>query len=53
MNVAARVDPDRRDVYLQRIEAMLRLRRRFDDRDVIEVAALASSGLLHKQTDAA
>ena len=43
---------DRRDVYLQRIEAMLKLRRRFDDRDVAEVAALAACGLVHR-TDAA
>jgi hypothetical protein len=33
METAANIDPDRRSVYLQRIEAMSKLRRRFDDRD--------------------
>jgi hypothetical protein len=53
MDAARAIDRDRRDVYLQRIEAMLRVRHRFDDSDVTEVAALASCGLVHQRTDAA
>jgi hypothetical protein len=48
METAANIDADRRAVYLQRIEAMLRLRRRFDDRDVADVDALACVGLVHE-----
>jgi hypothetical protein len=33
MQTAAGIDSDLRGVYLQCIEAMLKLRRRFDDRD--------------------
>jgi len=51
MDAARAIGPDRRDVYLQRIEAMLRLRRRFDDRDVTEIAALATCGLVHQHID--
>jgi len=46
MATARGIDPDRRDVFLQRIEAMLRLRRRFDDADVADVVSLASAGLI-------
>jgi len=51
METAGSIDADRRSTYLQRLEAMLRLRRRFDDRDVADVAALAAYGLVHR-TDA-
>jgi hypothetical protein len=53
MDAARAIDRDRRDVYLQRIEAMLRLRLRFDDRDVAEISKLATWGLIHQRTDAA
>jgi hypothetical protein len=33
MDAAARLEQDRRDTYLQRIGAILRLKGRFDDRD--------------------
>jgi len=49
MQTAGSIDPDRRGVFLQRLEAMLRLRRRFDDRDVADVAALATCGLVHNR----
>jgi hypothetical protein len=45
MDAAARVAADRRDVFLQRVGAMLTLRGRFDDSDVSEVCMLASCGL--------
>jgi hypothetical protein len=45
MDIAASIDPARRGVYLQRIEAMLNLRHRFNDRDVADVAKLAACGL--------
>jgi hypothetical protein len=52
METAANIDPDRRGVYLGRLEAMLRLRRPYDDGIVAEVAALAACGLIHARTDA-
>jgi hypothetical protein len=54
MDAAARVAAeDRRDVFLQRVGAMLTLRGRFDDSDVSEVCMLAACGLIHQRTDAA
>ena len=53
MDGAAVIDPGRRDVYLQRVAAMLNVRRRFDDSDVTEISRLASCGLVHQRTDAA
>jgi len=53
IDTAASMSPDRRDVYLRRIEAMLRLLRPFDDSDVAEISKLASCGLVHGHTDAA
>jgi hypothetical protein len=53
MDIAAGIEPDRRDVYLQRVGAMLRVRHRFDDSDVNEIAKLAACGLVHQRTDAA
>jgi hypothetical protein len=44
---ARTIEPERRDVFLQRIDAMLRMRHRFDDDDVIDVCGLASCGLVH------
>jgi hypothetical protein len=47
MATAADIAPERRDVFLQRVAAMLRLRRPFDDSDVDEIAKLATAGLVH------
>jgi hypothetical protein len=52
MTAASAIEPDRRSVYLQRCAAMLNLRRRFDDSDVIEIVGLAAGGLTHQRTDA-
>jgi hypothetical protein len=52
MAAARTIAPERRDVFLQRVEAMLKLRRRFDDRDVAEVCALAVCGLTHERESA-
>jgi hypothetical protein len=53
MDAAAMLETSWRDTYLQRIAAMLRLRRRFDDSDVAEVSKLALCGLVHRTNDAA
>jgi hypothetical protein len=53
MDAAAEIDPGRRDMYLQRVSAMLTLRGRFSDADVVDVVMLASCGLVHQRTDAA
>ena len=45
MDVAASVSPDRRGVFLERVGAMLRMRHRFTDLDVDDVAKLALCGL--------
>jgi hypothetical protein len=50
---AANVAADRRGIFLERVGAMLKLKGRFSDRDVSEVAALALVGLVHQKTDAA
>ena len=50
MDTAAGIQPDRRDIFLQRIAAMLALRGRghFNDDDVIDVVGLATCGLIHR-----
>lgn len=53
MTTASRLEPERRDVFLQRVEAMLRMRRRFTDSDVADVAKLALAGLVQTPTAAA
>ena len=53
MDAAARITPHRRDTFLQRVGAMLHVRRRFDDKDVAEISRLATCGLVHERTDAA
>ena len=45
MDTAKAIDPERRDVFLQRCAAMLRMRGRFTDGDVVEVTKLALTGL--------
>lgn len=56
MEAAKPLPPEKRGIFLQRVEAMLRYRRHgsaFDDDDVADVAGLARCGLVHQQTDAA
>ena len=48
MQTARVVPVEKRDVYLQRIAAMLALRGRFTDADVADVARLALTGLAHQ-----
>ena len=45
MQAATRVEPERRGIFLERCAAMLRLRGRFDDKEVVTVVALALAGL--------
>jgi hypothetical protein len=52
MLFAAAIPPDKRSTFLERVEAMLRVRHRFDDSDVEEISKLAQCGLIHR-TDAA
>jgi hypothetical protein len=53
MTAAKGIAPERRDIFLQRIGAMLKLRYRFDDTDVAEVTALALHGLVQQAADSA
>jgi hypothetical protein len=53
IDAAGRIEPGRRSIFLERVGAMLMVRHRFDDHDVIEVANLATCGLVHEHTDAA
>jgi hypothetical protein len=47
MDIAVRLDPERRSVYLERCaaSAMLKFRHPFTDEDVADVARLAVTGL--------
>lgn len=50
---AARTLPvEKRDIFLQRIAAMLTMRGRFSDADVADVARLAMAGLMQRSTAA-
>ena len=54
MDMARTVPVEKRDIYLQRIAAMLVLRgRRFNDADVANVAKLAMAGLIQYTADVA
>jgi hypothetical protein len=53
MVAAGSLEPDRRSIFLERAGAMLRLRGRFSDSDVAEVAELAVAGLIHSASTAA
>jgi hypothetical protein len=53
MQAAAGIDPERRDIFLQRCAAMLKLRGRFTDSDVADVTRLALCGLSHHHADSA
>jgi hypothetical protein len=53
MLAARTIDPERRDIFLQRIGAMLKLRGRFTDADIADVTKLALCGLIHTADSAA
>jgi hypothetical protein len=55
MDTARMLPVEKRDVYLQRIAAMLVLRGRgrFNDADVTDVAQLAMAGLVQQAADSA
>ena len=53
MDAAAALAPERRSVFLERCGAMLRMRRRFTDGDVADVAQLALCGLVQQTADSA
>jgi hypothetical protein len=48
MSAAADLDPEKRPLYLERVGAMLAMRRPFSDDDVVDVVSLALCGLAHK-----
>ena len=48
MIAGAGLEPERRDIFLQRVASMLNLRGRYQDRDVSEVADLALCGLVQR-----
>jgi hypothetical protein len=50
---ARAVPVERRDIFLQRCGAMLRMRGRFTDADVSDVARLAMAGLVQSADSAA
>jgi hypothetical protein len=56
MEAAKALPPEKRSIYLERVAAMLRLRRhgkRFADDDVADVAGLARFGLMQSADTAA
>jgi hypothetical protein len=52
-DMARLVPVERRDIFLQRCGAMLRMRGRFTDTDVADVAQLALCGLVQQTADSA
>jgi hypothetical protein len=48
MDAARTLPVERRDTFLQRVGAMLRMRGRFSDTDVADVVQLALTGLAHQ-----
>jgi hypothetical protein len=52
-DAACTVPIERRDIFLQRCGAMLRMRGRFTDADVSDVARLALAGLVQNADSAA
>ena len=50
MDAAATIAPERRDIFLERVGAMLKVRGRFTDADVHDVTALALCGLVRTGT---
>ena len=47
MDAARTLPVERRDTFLQRVGAMLRMRGKFSDGDVTDVVTLALTGLAH------
>ena len=50
---AAPISMEKRGIFLQRVSAMLELRKKFNDDDVADCAALAKRGLVQHRNDAA
>ena len=48
MTAANTVPVERRDIFLQRVGAMLSMRHRFSDTDVVDVTTLAIAGLIQR-----
>ena len=48
MDAAHALPVERRDTFLQRVGAMLRMRGKFSDNDVTDVVTLALTGLAHQ-----
>jgi hypothetical protein len=53
MATAALLPQAKRDIFLQRCAAMLRMRGHFGDSDVADVAKLAMAGLVQQTADSA
>jgi hypothetical protein len=53
MTTAGLLPQAKRDIFLRRIAAMLKLRGRFNDDDISEVSRLALAGLVHRADSAA
>jgi hypothetical protein len=56
MQAAQPLSPEKRGLFLQRVDAMLRYRQRgsvIEDEDCSDVCGLARCGLMHQRTDAA
>ena len=53
MDAARTLPIERRDIFLQRVGAMLRMRGRFTDTNVADVAQLAMAGLIQQTADVA
>jgi len=53
VTAAGSLEPDRRSIFLERAGAMLKMRGRFSDDDVAEIARLALFGLVHGAADTA
>jgi hypothetical protein len=45
LDAASRIDIEKREMFLQRVEAMLRMRGLFNDQDLKDICALALAGL--------
>jgi hypothetical protein len=52
MQIASVVPIERRSIFLERVGAMLNVRRTFTDDDVADVAQLALVGLVHQHSAA-
>ncbi len=51
MQAARSLPPSRRDLFLRRVSAMLKLRGRFSHGDIAEIARLALIGLVHETAE--